>query len=153
MAVVACGMSIPLKSSDLSVLSSSSSSVGGFADMVPRRRQCRVYSPAVELRTPQALGSSPSFEENEQIGRVRVWETRLRSVGRVHALGSLPDLDMFSDPRWGYALIRSDVAILLIIGRQGFYKGLMQFVSYRECSGMVAGHFGRIENMILRRWF
>lgn len=99
MAVVACGMSIPLKSSDLSVLSSSSSSLGGFAEMVPRRRQCRVYSPAVELRTPQALGSSPSFEENERIGKVRVWETRLRSVGRIHALGSLPDLDTFSDPR------------------------------------------------------
>lgn len=86
MAVVACGMSsVTLKPIEFS----SSSVFGSSMDMAPlRKSQCRICSPSFELRTPQALGSCPRFEESER--RMKV---------RTHALGSLPDLDMFSDPQ------------------------------------------------------
>lgn len=115
MAMVPCGSgcsgSLALKSSsELSSMSSSfSSSLHVSEFLVPRtareKSQWRVYSPAFELRTPQALGSSPGFEENEGVGgarRAAVFglENQIgQKLDRTHALGSLPDLDMFNDPR------------------------------------------------------
>ncbi|KAG0553474.1 hypothetical protein M758_12G014700 [Ceratodon purpureus] len=104
MAVVACHCaSVTLKSSELSSLGSSLH----VAEFVPRgsrgKSQCRVYLPTSELRTPQALGSSPGDEENERSARRATLfglESQIRQkLGRTHALGSLPDLDMFNDPR------------------------------------------------------
>lgn len=98
-----------LKSSDLSSLSSPLPSTLHILDLTSRsargKSQHRVYSPTFELRTPQALGSPPGFEESERIGGARRaalfgLETQMRQMlGRTHALGSLPDLDMFNDPR------------------------------------------------------
>ena len=110
MVVVACGpchcASLMLKSSELSSLSSLSSSFH-VSELVPisSKGKSRFYSPAFELRTPQALGSSPGYEKSEIISggrRAAIFglEIKLRQkLGRTHALGSLPDLDMFNDPR------------------------------------------------------
>lgn len=100
--------------SNLSSLSSLSSSF--HVDVAPlntksTRKSSRVYSPTFELRTPQALGASPRHEENEKIGSYGVllrsshglgYEARCRRnlVKVQQALGSLNDVDMFSDPRY-----------------------------------------------------
>lgn len=94
--------SVTLKSSELSALSSSSLLVSELVPRAPRgKSQCRVYSPSFELRTPQALGSSPGYEENgARRENLFGLESQIRQkLGRTDALGSLPDLDMLNDPR------------------------------------------------------
>lgn len=106
-------MKMMVMPSNLSSVSSLSSSF--HVDIAPLNakttsKSSRVYSPSFELRTPQALGASPRHEENEKFGSYGVflgsshglgYEARsLRNLVKAQALGSLNDVDMFSDPRY-----------------------------------------------------
>lgn len=110
MAVVACGSCHCSPLSLKSAASSSASTSLSISELGVRsvRRggsNCRIYSPAFELRAPQASGSSHGYGKDERscsARRIALFgiQTQIRhKLGPTHALGSLPDLDMFDDPR------------------------------------------------------